>query len=128
MLPVLLFLLGVVFGTSISRVMKQLAERRDLPTVDGTPNSVRLWHHGKVIELTPDATRLLANDLLRRAEETEFPGILPDVHRNYDRICSPGSPTAAGTRTAAPGSTADHDPDATQSVPARRGSRPTRPR
>lgn len=98
MQPVLLFLLGVGFGTSISPVMRQLAEQRDLPTVDGTPDSVRLWHHGKVIELTPDATRLLANDLLGRADEIELPGILPDAHRNYDRICSPGSPGAAGTR------------------------------
>lgn len=74
MLPIMLFLLGVAFGTSLSRVIRQLADR-DLPTVDGAPDSVRLWHHGKVIQLTPDATRRLANDLLGRAEEIEFPGV-----------------------------------------------------
>ena len=72
MLPVLLFLFGVVFGASISWAIEQLADWRERPTVDGTPDSVQLWHRENVIRLTPDATRHLAKDLLGRAEEIDL--------------------------------------------------------
>ncbi len=70
-MAVITFLMGVALGLAMFFAIRHIGGWLDKPILEVQDKTIRLWLRGRVIELTPDGARTLADDLVRRAKEVE---------------------------------------------------------
>ena len=68
---VITFLMGVALGLAMFFAIRHIGGWLNKPILEVQNKTIRLWLRGRVIELTADGARTLADDLVRRAKEVE---------------------------------------------------------